>query len=230
MVADYAAPLGWRGTVPAGPAASPAARPVEVDAEANDTRVLGPGDVEAAAVSLGEAFGDDPVMGWLGGFEDAPARVTTLMRAQLTAQVARPECLAFTTAGHAANAIWNPPGHAGPSTTQLLRSLPRILSVFRTGVRRLPGFLAAAEAAHPDEPHYYLAFVGVRRSARGAGLGAAVLQPMLDRCDTEGIGAYLENSRPQNAAFYSRLGFVEIAPIALPEGAPRLTSMWRAPR
>ena len=195
-----------------------------------DIRVIGPDDVEAAAASLGEAFGDDPVMGWLGRFEDAPDRVTTLMRAQLADQVARPECLAFTTDGHAANAVWNPPGHAGPSTARLLRSLPRILSVFRTGVRRLPGFLAAIEAAHPEEPHYSLAFVGVRRSARGAGLGAAVLQPMLDGCDTEGIGAYLESSRPQNAAFYARLGFEEIAPIPLPDGAPPLTSMWRAPR
>lgn len=196
----------------------------------DDTRVLGRDEVDAAADALGEAFGDDPVMGWLGGFDDAPGRVAGLMRRLLADQVRRADCLAFTTRQHAANAIWNPPGHQGPSTAELVRSLPRVLATFRTGVRRLPGLLRALEEAQPSEPHYSLAFVGVRRSARGAGLGARVLQPMLDRCDAEGVGSYLENSRPDNAAFYGRLGFVELAPIPLPAGAPPLTGMWRAPR
>lgn len=196
----------------------------------DEVRVLGRSGVDAAAAALGEAFGDDPIMGWLGGFDDAPHRVTPLMRGMLADQVGRADCLAYTTQQHAANAIWNPPGHDGPSTTALIRSLPRVLRTFRTGVRRLPGFLAALEEARPSEPHYSLAFVGVRRTARGTGLGARVLQPMLDRCDAEGIGAHLENSRPHNAAFYGRLGFVALGPIPLPPGAPPLTGMWRAPR
>jgi hypothetical protein len=61
-------------------------------------------------------------------------------------------------------------------------------------------------------------------------LGTAVLDPMLDRCDTEGVGAYLENSNPRNEALYARLGFVTTGPISLPKGAPPFTAMWREPR
>ena len=46
---------------------------------------------------------------------------------------------------------------------------------------------------HPPEPHYYLEFLGTRRGQQSRGGGTAVLQPMLDRCDAEGVPAYLES-------------------------------------
>ena len=61
-----------------------------------------------------------------------------------------------------------------------------------------------------------------------AGLGAAVLAPVLDRCDAEGVHAYLESSNPRNLPFYRRLGFVAAGEIPLP-GGPSLIPMWREP-
>ena len=43
---------------------------------------------------------------------------------------------------------------------------------------------ALLSAARPSEPHWWLAHLGVRPSARRRGLAAAVLAPVVVRCDT----------------------------------------------
>jgi GNAT superfamily N-acetyltransferase len=90
--------------------------------------------------------------------------------------------------------------------------------------------LSAMEKVHPQEPHYYLEFLGTRRDQQGHGIGSAVMAPMLDRCDEEGVPAYLESSNRQNVPFYARHGFVETGVISAPRNGPKLTAMWREPR
>jgi GNAT superfamily N-acetyltransferase len=89
--------------------------------------------------------------------------------------------------------------------------------------------LARIEAVHPTEPHYYLAVVGVEPAWQGQGLGSALMQPALQRCDAEGVGAYLEASTRMSRALYERHGFSVIDEVRLPEGPP-LWPMWREPR
>ena len=52
---------------------------------------------------------------------------------------------------------------------------------------------------------------------------------MLERCDREGVGAYLESSKERNVAFYGRHGFRVTGETRFPRG-PRLWLMWRDPR
>jgi GNAT superfamily N-acetyltransferase len=85
------------------------------------------------------------------------------------------------------------------------------------------------ENSHPHERHYYLQILGVDPVHQGKGVGAALLKPMLDRCDHEGCGAYLENSNPRNLDFYIRQGFRVINEMRLGKGSPPLWRMWRAP-
>ena len=47
-------------------------------------------------------------------------------------------------------------------------------------------------AQHPEEPHWYLPFVGTRPDRQSRGLGSAVMRPVLDACDVAGLPAYLE--------------------------------------
>ena len=62
------------------------------------------------------------------------------------------------------------------------------------------------------------------------GVGGLLVQAGVDRADDEGVGAYLENSKPRNTPFYARHGFTEGDPIALGTDAPQVLAMWRPPR
>ncbi|MFF7730078.1 GNAT family N-acetyltransferase [Streptomyces sp. NPDC008001] len=88
------------------------------------------------------------------------------------------------------------------------------------------------DAAHPgDRSHYYLPTIVAAPGRRSEGRGRALLTPVLDRCDREGMPAYLEASSARSKTLYERLGFVFTGtPIDLPDGGPRMWPMWREPR
>jgi ribosomal protein S18 acetylase RimI-like enzyme len=97
--------------------------------------------------------------------------------------------------------------------------------------RRLPhalGMITSLERHHPRADHYYLPYIGVAPTAQGHGLGTALLRPILDRCDRDGVPAYLEASNPRCARLYERLGFPTTATIR-PLRAPPIQLMWREP-
>ncbi len=83
---------------------------------------------------------------------------------------------------------------------------------------------------HPKEPHRYLFTIGTRPSARGTGLGKALLAPVMSACDTLGMASYLENSNPLNHSYYAMHGFETREIFACGEGGPPLEGMWRDPR
>jgi GNAT superfamily N-acetyltransferase len=90
--------------------------------------------------------------------------------------------------------------------------------------------LLRAQSLHPEEPpHWYLAILGTDPSAQGQGLGSAMMGPILEELDRDGVGAYLESSKEQNLDFYARHGFRVTSEKDLPRG-PRLWPMWREPR
>lgn len=93
------------------------------------------------------------------------------------------------------------------STTDMLRVLPAMLRTFKTGTPRMVGAFSAVEKVHPETEHYFLEAIGTRADRQSKGVGTAVITPMLERCDTEGMPAYLESSNPQNVPFYLRHGF-----------------------
>ena len=82
---------------------------------------------------------------------------------------------------------------------------------------------------HPhDVPHFYLFILG--SAEPGNGLGGQLVQPVLDRCDHDGLGAYLESSTERNLTFYERHGFRvqwEDRPAA---DGPMIRGMWRDPQ
>ncbi|MEM9745743.1 MAG: GNAT family N-acetyltransferase [Actinomycetota bacterium] len=193
-------------------------------------RPLERSDSHAAATALADAFAEDPAMCWAGGFDDGSTRLAPMWRAAIARRFRHPEPVMWVTDDIGAVALWDAPGYHAYTAGDALRSLPGIVRSFRWGVGRLVRLGNAMEAAHPSEPHYYLLAVGARRDRQGQGLGSTVLRPVLDRCDEEGVPAYLENSNPRNEPFYARHGFEARDPLDLPEGAPPIVPMWRAPR
>jgi hypothetical protein len=55
------------------------------------------------------------------------------------------------------------------------------------------------------------------------------MRPVLDRCDSDGLPAYLEASSERSAALYERLGFVHLGVLELPDGGPPMWPMRRPP-
>ncbi|MGB0096249.1 MAG: GNAT family N-acetyltransferase, partial [Solirubrobacteraceae bacterium] len=60
------------------------------------------------------------------------------------------------------------------------------------------------------------------------GIGSALMKPMLDRCDRDGMPAYLEATSERNRRLYLRHGFDVTGEIRLPDG-PSMWPMWREP-
>jgi GNAT superfamily N-acetyltransferase len=101
-------------------------------------------------------------------------------------------------------------------------------SAFGVHLSRAARMGAAMERRHVRVPHYYVRDVGVHPDMQGKGLGSALLRPTLDRCDREGLPAYLEASSERNAALYERLGFQLTGELRL-AGSPPLRLMLRPP-
>ncbi|WP_448614838.1 GNAT family N-acetyltransferase [Modestobacter sp. URMC 112] len=114
---------------------------------------------------------------------------------------------AWVTDDCASVAAWAAPD-TGPPAADLQavvdRDLPRVFGA------RQPVVLASERLGAPGrpvEPHWWLHAVGTRPSARHQGLGAAVLRPVLDRCDAEGVPAAATVYTSTVVRWLERVGF-----------------------
>lgn len=194
------------------------------------TRKVAPEDVSGLAAVMARAFHDDPVVGgWF--FLDPRRRPEGLRRffEDEIRYVTLPggECL--TNEAGTGAALWEPPGRWKVPPLTLLRLLPKMVKNFRGRLPLMLRGLAMIEKAHPREPHYYLPFIGVEPEQQGRGIGSHLMIPVLERCDREGIGAYLEATSEANKPLYLRHGFEVTSEIVLPKGPP-VWPMWRVPR
>jgi GNAT superfamily N-acetyltransferase len=187
------------------------------------------GDVRSLASTLARAFHDDPVMTWLFGARPGARhrRLRRYFASEARRHGRRGQVL--TSGDHAGVAFWDPPGLWRATWPQLVRSAPVILTVVGPRILRAAKALDLIDRAHPREHHWYLAVLGTDPPHQGRGVGAALVDPVLGRCDREGLGAYLESSKPTNVPYYERFGFSVTGQIDLPSGPP-VWPMWRNPR
>jgi GNAT superfamily N-acetyltransferase len=131
-------------------------------------------------------------------------------------------------------AVWLPPGAYPRSAQREAKTYLRGFPSFARVGRRLGAsikLLTEMDKAHHafDVPHFYLAILGVDPLYQRTGAGTALLQPVLDHCDDEGLPAYLETQKPENVPWYRRHGFDVVKLIEL-DGIPPLWTMSRDPR
>jgi len=184
--------------------------------------------------SLVSAFEHDPVNCWM--FDDPETRLPLLeawIEFAVDAGMGRGHF--YCSEDARAGAIWSPPDAPffddvwGPRFVETLNSLigeraPHVLA-------ELGGALGRHfDEEGPPEPHFYLFMLGTHQDHQSRGLGAAVVERVLQVCDREGLEARLESSNIANVPFYERLGFEVEAEIELGEGGPVLRPMWRRPR
>jgi ribosomal protein S18 acetylase RimI-like enzyme len=186
-------------------------------------------DIPALAGVLARAFFDDPVASW--AWRPDGLRLAALERFQgtRTRQLIGHEEV-WVDDGLKCAALWAPPGHWKASVRETLELVPCFAKPRLIG--RLPLVTLGwekLERGHPREPHYYLAVLGTDPAAQGRGLGSTVLQGVLEQCDRDGVGAFLESSKESNIAFYARHGFRVTEEVRLVRG-PSMWKMWREPR
>lgn len=195
----------------------------------NDVCTVESDDVATLSEVLASAFCTDPVGEWL--FPEPGVRregLRRLFELELR-QVVLPHATSLTNQDRTGAALWLPPGHWKVPPLTLTKLLPRFMGLFGRRLSIVLRGLFEVEKHHPDdENHFYLPFIGVAPGHQGRGLGSALLLPILDTCDRDGVGAYLEATNQDNLRLYERHGFKAIGEVVLPSGPP-LWPMWRPP-
>ena len=198
--------------------------------DASDLREVTPADVPLLAPRLAAAFQDDPGMSWaLRDAERRPRRLATVF-AELMRRVWLPRGTGHTTIDGVGAALWLPPGEWHLSLGLQAQLMPTMLRAAGPDLWRVVAMNAKAERVHPETPHWYLALLGVDPAAQGRGYGPHLCRPVLERCDADGIGAYLETGTERNVTTYRGMGFEVTDEFDLPRSGPHVWCMWRDPR
>jgi len=174
-------------------------------------------------ITLG--FSADPIARWI--WPDAETYLATMPRFAVAfggggfdqSTVYKTEC------GHAA-AMWLPPGVA--SDDEAIEAIFEE-SIAPERMEEIGSFFEQMDDFHPHEACWYLPLIAADPSQTGRGLGAALMKHVLQKCDEQGLPAYLESSNPRNISLYERHGFEVMGKIETPS-SPLMTPMIRQPR
>lgn len=180
------------------------------------------------------AFERDPI--WVAMFPD-PARRASGTRAlfgfMLRYGALRGE--AWATGGFEGAAVWLDDSAAGVGGWAALRAGALALP-FRVGMgvmARMAGMGRAVTGLRDEccpKPFRYLAMLGIAPGHQGRGLGSALMRPMLERCDREGLPTWLETETERNVGFYRGFGFEVARELVVPGLEVKLWGMKREPR
>ncbi|MET9891216.1 GNAT family N-acetyltransferase [Streptomyces sp. NPDC006465] len=198
-------------------------------------RVAGEADRELVVRLLDKAFQDDPVSNWV--FPDPAHRRATHPRLMAAfTDVVLAEGRVDLAEDGSACALWLslPDGDHGDATEgdgEDEDGPAQLRAAVDPDNERVELIGRLTADVHPvGRAHAYLWMIGVAPERQGEGLGSALIGSVLERCDSEGLAAYLEASNDRSRALYERLGFVLTGrPLDLPDG-PRMWPMWRDPR
>ncbi|MET9981296.1 GNAT family N-acetyltransferase [Streptomyces rochei] len=187
---------------------------------------------------LDEAFQDDPVSGWVFPGEEYRRRTHHRLMGAFTDIVLADGWIDLTEDG-AACALWlsvpgeeDTPEEPDEEPAEDAEDVPaQVREAVDPDNERVESIARLTEDIHPSGPaHAYLWMIGVAPERQGEGLGTALIASVLDRCDRDGLPAYLEASSERSKGLYERLGFACTGRVLhLPDG-PRMWPMWREPR
>ena len=191
------------------------------------------GDVERAIAALALAFATDPVMRSL--YPDPREHLTHFLEMmRISVLDAIESGTAFFAEGFRAATVWFPPARTEEAVAASARRVERQgeligATAHLDGNEDLFAVLGEIDKLHPREPHWYLLGIGVDPHHQNEGLGSAMMEHTLPRCDEDGTLAYLESSNPRNVSFYLRHGFDVTHELQI-GSSPTLTLMKREPR
>ena len=182
-------------------------------------------DEDRAIATITMAFSNDPVARWV--FRDPDVYLSywpPLVKAFGGAAFANGAADSIDGCGGVA--LWLPPG-VGPDDETMGALAAE--GVPADDHEEVFGFMGQMGDFHPTEPHWYLPLIGVDVTKQGRGYGSVLLRHALERCDRDGLPAYLEATSPLNKSLYERHGFEELGVIQA-GSSPPMWPMQRSPR
>jgi GNAT superfamily N-acetyltransferase len=177
------------------------------DEEAPDVRLAEQRDVPRIAATLTIALADSRWTRWALPDDGRMQRLTRLNELDAGHRGVSTHT-AWVTDDVSAVAVWEPPAGTASLPADVRAALARELPYLAAD--RWPAVAATADltaAERPAEPHWWLAHLGVRPTSRRRGLAAAVLAPVLVRCDAEGTLAAAAVHSWANVRFLRGFGF-----------------------
>jgi len=132
-------------------------------------------------------------------------------------------------------AAWLPP--ACPAPTFFRQARAGMLAIpwhfGLRGFRILDAYDKVARRLHHDHApmrHWFLAAIGVDAGHQGQGIGSALMRPMLERADREGLHCWLDTHQESNVRLYQRHGFIVAERVELPGHPIPVYGMLRPPQ
>jgi GNAT superfamily N-acetyltransferase len=215
-------------------------------ATAGAPRVLGPDERAAAIGVLTHAFASEPATEVMFPDPQLRRRAWELVAAGAFDRATRHATVygVDVDGALAAVAIWRPPGHgSGPPTPRDAMSLGAKVGLMvrqgphtgrlalrygrafvRLGLARRDAVRAASRGRT-----WHLAFLATDPAQQGRGLARRLLKHVLDRCDADGLAAWLETTDPVNPPIYERFGFTTVAHLDQAAWLPGVWVMRREP-
>lgn len=190
--------------------------------------------ITQASEVLVHAFQSDPIFGYFYPNEQQPRLDSLQWFSKTLLHYSQPYSHIYTTPEPLRGiAAWHPPGQPPVNFRLLLRES----SGFAAGLELIKfwEFLSLLfkleDYRKRDMPclHWYLCMLGVIPRFQSQGIGSALLQPILQQADAEGLPCYLEVATRRAIRFYRHHGFEILAMIRFSDNAPCLWTMKREP-
>ena len=184
-------------------------------------------EIPTLATILARAFDRDPLVDWWARKDRKRGAVIEEMFAHSLRHDV-PLGAVYVAEDYSGVAQWQPPDLPAPGWRERIGEMRLFARV--AGLRHFRAVwrsIGMLEERHPPTPHFYLLAIGVLPGQQGRGLGTALMRPVLERCDREGVPGYLVCTAPHNIPLYERNGFRVTEELKLPKDGPLQWLMWR---
>lgn len=185
-------------------------------------KAIGSDEVTRAISTLVLGFANDPLLRWLW---PEPNLYLNFMPRLVIAEAG--QAFELGTAHMEKNclgvALWLPPGTKLDEDALLALDKESVPKEIREDLHKA---LEEVDQYRPKEPHWYLVEAAVDPCCHSRGIGTALLEFGLAKCDESGSMAFLESTNPKNITLYERLGFKVQKEVKIADG-PSLFPMTR---
>ena len=191
-------------------------------------------DLDRGVEMLVNAFWDDPLnLYFIPESENRRRLFSEYLLARLKFAVKYGEVYS-TSPNFEGIAAWFPPGMSDLTYIRLLRvgflKLIRVLGMKTISrMNRVGSHTAKTRKQHLPEPHWHLFPIAVDPKHQGKRYASALMRPMLDRIQSEGLPCFLETLTEENVSLYEHFGFEVIYKETIPEVELTNWGMVRSP-